>query len=444
MRGDSRIEAHGEAPWFGMLPDDWPTVPLRYLVTFISGGTPDKANAGYWSGGTIPWVSPKDMKVDRIGDSADHITELALDEGVAQLVPIGSVLVVVRGMILVHSLPVAVTTQAVAINQDIKALFCGPRIRPSFLQAVLSGQSYWLLSLADSSAHGTRKLATEILQHLEVPCPSLDVQDRVVAHLREETDRIDALIAVKERLLRLLSEKRRTVIASAVTHGIRGAAKMRDSGVAWLGEIPAHWEVWKLGHLGRVGNGSTPARDKQEYWVGGTIPWMNSSVVNQVEVTSSQEFVTDVALRECHLPMLSPGVVLIAITGQGRTRGRAVVLSIAATINQHLAFVAPNRDHLDAWYLRWVLYAAYDFLRSISDDAGGTKGALTLEDVSSLRLPVPPLTEQSSIVEHIARETAKLDNFRAATERTVALLTERRAALIAAAVSGQVDVGAAA
>jgi type I restriction enzyme, S subunit len=444
MRDGLRIEARGDAPWFGMLPADWPTVPLRYLVTFISGGTPDKGNAEYWSGGTVPWISPKDMKVDRIGDSADHITELALDEGVAQLVPIGSVLVVVRGMILAHSLPVAVTTQPVAINQDIKALSCGPRILPGFLQAVLSGQSHWLLSLADSSAHGTKKLATEILQHFEVPCPSLDVQERVVAHLRQETDGIDVLIAVKERFLRLLTEKRRAVIASAVTHGIDRTVKMRDSGVVWLGGIPAHWEVWKLGHLGIVGNGSTPARTKQEYWVGGTIAWLNSSVVNQEEVTSSQEFVTDVAMRECHLPVLSPGTVLIAITGQGRTRGRAAVLSTIATINQHLAFVSPNQDRLDAWYLRWVLYAAYDFLRSISDDAGGTKGALTCEDVSSLRLPVPPLTEQNSIVEHIARETAKLDNVQAATERTVALLRERRAALIAAAVTGQVDVGAAA
>jgi type I restriction enzyme S subunit len=266
----------------------------------------------------------------------------------------------------------------------------------------------------------------------------------VVAQLRRETDRIDALIAAKEHLLLLLSEKRKAVITSAVTRGIDNAPKMQDSGVTWLGEIPAHWEMWKLGQIGRVGNGSTPARDNEAYWADGTTPWLNSSVVNQEEVTSSQEFVTDLALRECHLAILSPGTVLVAITGQGRTRGQAVVLSIVATINQHMAFIAPNREQLDAWFLRWLLYAAYDFLRSISDDAGGTKGALTIEDVSNLRLPVPPLAEQISIVEHIARETAKLDNARAATERTLALLKERRAAVIAAVVTGQTDVGAAA
>jgi type I restriction enzyme, S subunit len=104
------------APWLGVLRAEWPLVPLRYLVTFLSGGTPDKGKSEFWTGGSIPWVSPKDMKVDRIEDSEDHITEAALDESATQLLPVGSVLIVVRGMILAHTLPVAVTTGPVTIN----------------------------------------------------------------------------------------------------------------------------------------------------------------------------------------------------------------------------------------------------------------------------------------------------------------------------------------
>ena len=247
-------------------------------------------------------------------------------------------------------------------------------------------------------------------------------------------------MAAKERVLGLLAEKRRGLITRAVTRGLDPRAPLRDSGIAWLGEVPNHWETWKIGHLGIVGNGSTPNRDNAAYWVDGTIPWLNSSVANQEEVTKAEQFITSTALRACHLPLVKPGSVLVGITGQGKTRGQAVVLSLEATINQHLAFITPKLNMLDPWFLRWILFAAYDFLRSISDDVGGTKGALTCEEVAGLRVPLPPLSEQRTIVAHITTETAKLDALRSATERTIALLKERRAALIAAAVTGQIDV----
>ncbi|MFO0962324.1 MAG: restriction endonuclease subunit S [Phycisphaerales bacterium] len=282
------------------------------------------------------------------------------------------------------------------------------------------------------------------LREVVIAVPPVDEQQAIANFLDRETGRLDALVAVKQRLIDLLAEKRRAIIATAMTRGLDPKVKLRDSCVPWLGEIPAHWELWKVGHLAKVGNGSTPDRDKVAYWNEGSFPWLNSSVVNHEEVTSSDQFVTDAALRECHLPRLRPGTVLVAITGQGKTRGQSVVLSIEATINQHMAFVAPNPALVDAWFLRWSFYRAYEYLRSISDDAGGTKGALTCEDVAGLRIPVPPPDEQRTIVEHIARETARLDAVRAATERTIALLKERRTALIAAAVTGQLDVGVAA
>ena len=121
--------------------------------------------------------------------------------------------------------------------------------------------------------------------------------------------------------------------------------------------------------------------------------------------------------------------MLIAITGQGKTRGQAVVLSFNATINQHLAYISPDHSRLDPWFLRWTLLSAYEYLRSISDAAGGTKGALTCEDVANLHVPVPPIDEQCAIVSYITNQTSKLDRLRTATESTRALLRERRTTL---------------
>jgi type I restriction enzyme S subunit len=295
----------------------------------------------------------------------------------------------------------------------------------------------------DASTFGSKMPRADwnFIGNMPVPVPPLKQQRAIANFLNRETARIDALIAAKERLLGLLAEKRRALITRAVTRGLDPNASLHDSGIPWLGEIPAHWELWKIGHLAAIGNGSTPSRENAGYWTEGTIPWLNSSVVNQGEATEANQFVTPLAFNECHLPLVRKDSVLIAITGQGKTRGKAVVLSIEATINQHLAFITPERSLLDPWFLRWILLSAYEYLRSISDDAGGTKGALTCEVVANFRIPVPQLDEQHAIVEFISYETTKIDRLRKSTEQTIVLLKERRAALISAAVTGQIDIG---
>ena len=123
------------------------------------------------------------------------------------------------------------------------------------------------------------------------------------------------------------------------------------------------------------------------YWDGGTYPWLNSSSVNHSPIMQADQFVTDLALRECHLPQIQPGSVLVAITGQGKTRGTSAVLDTEATINQHVACVTTRNDVIGAEYLHLALLAAYRELRAISDDSGSTKGALTCWDRRTSEFP---------------------------------------------------------
>lgn len=137
-------------------PTNWRDIPLRFLVRISTGATPDRSEAKYWDG-DVPWVSPKDMKVDVITDSEEHVTELALQEGRLTLEPEESVLVVVRGMILAHTLPVTLTAVPVTINQDMRALRCGEPIVPRFHTWVLRGAQTSVLAIADESVHGTKR-----------------------------------------------------------------------------------------------------------------------------------------------------------------------------------------------------------------------------------------------------------------------------------------------
>ena len=211
-------------PWLGEIPAHWEIVALRFLVDLSSGATPNTGKPEYWDG-EIPWVSPKDMKQTEITDAQDHVSDLALSESTLHLIDPGAVLIVVRGMILAHSFPTAVNTKSVTINQDMKALRCLRMIEPYFLRDFFLGNEERIVSLADSSAHGTRKLETEVLGRLEVLVPPRDEQLRIVAYIKEAIIRLDTLQSATEVTISLLRERRAALIAETVTGQIKEGGK---------------------------------------------------------------------------------------------------------------------------------------------------------------------------------------------------------------------------
>jgi type I restriction enzyme S subunit len=172
----------------------WPTRRLGEISTRVGGGTPSRLHPNYWNG-SIPWVSPKDMKVFDLTDSEEHITRAALSDSSAELIDPGAVLMVVRGMILGRDVPVAVTRVPLAINQDMKAIIPNSGIlHPDYLAYALLAAKSQLLGLVTTSAHATRKLDTQLLVNLELSCPvDVSVQRQVAA-------RIASHLAASERI----------------------------------------------------------------------------------------------------------------------------------------------------------------------------------------------------------------------------------------------------
>ena len=182
------------------LPNGWEVATLPELCEVRGGATPSKAKSVYWGEG-LPWVSPKDMKVEHIFDAQDHVTEQALSETRLPRIPSGSLLIVVRGMILLHSFPVATTQVEVAINQDMKSLTpLIPELQP-YLALALKGWKQQILALVDRSTHGTCKLQSEKLFAFQLGIPPLAEQYRIVAKVNE-------LMALCERLKADLAESR--------------------------------------------------------------------------------------------------------------------------------------------------------------------------------------------------------------------------------------------
>jgi len=227
---DSAVE------WLGEIPAHWEAAKMWQVGRAMSGGTPAREERTYWDG-HIPWVSPKDMKRRLIDSSQDTVTQRAIEETGIKLIAQPVVLIVVRGMILAHSFPVAITTVPVTINQDMKALTFRDGILPLFMVWLFEGIGKRLLTvIVEEAAHGTKAIRMDQWRSVTVPVPAEVEQRGIIAFLDRKTARIDALVAKKERLIELLQEKRTALVTRAVTRGLDPNVPMKDSGVEWLGQ----------------------------------------------------------------------------------------------------------------------------------------------------------------------------------------------------------------
>jgi type I restriction enzyme, S subunit len=412
---------------------DWPIARLKHITRSIGGGTPDKSKPEFWAG-DIPWVSPKDMKGSRIADTEDHISDAGLQSSATKIIEPNAVLIVMRSGILRHSIPVAINEVSVALNQDMRALVPDERLLPEFLAMFIRGNESDLLRTCGRVGATVESLESDLLGDTQIPIPTRAEQIAIVSYLASETSRIDALIAAKQRQLDLISEKRKAVIAWAVTRGIDPAAPMRGSGVPWLGEVPAHWEIERARWLFRERDARSETGEEEMLTVShitGVTP-RSEKDVNMFEAETNEGY------KVC----LQGDLVINTLWAWMGAMGVAPIKGIVSPAYN----VYETGPRLESGYVD-LLVRLPVFAQEVTRYSKGVWSSrlrLYPEGFFETFFPVPPLDEQAAVVSHIARETAKLDNVRDATVRTIELLRQRHSALIAAAVTGQIDVGAAA
>ena len=317
-----------------------------------------------------------------------------------------------------------------------------PRVQPYLALLFKSSPYIENLTLHVTGIRQGQNIDYSELSRSYLPLPPLEEQAAIVRYLGYVDWRVRRYVRAKGKLIGLLEEEKQAIINQAVTRGLDPSVRLKPSGVEWLGDVPEHWAVRRIGQFSKVGNGSTPSRQNPSYWSDGTYPWLTSSSVNQDTISSADQFVTETALLDCHLPKVQPGSVLIGITGQGKTRGMSTLLGLESTINQHMAYITP-RDvdvGVSSRYLHVYLTAAYRELRALSESSGSTKSALTCEDVKHFQVAIPPRREQDRLVTDLKKELAIIDAAIARAQRQIELLEEYRTRLIADVVTGKVDV----
>jgi type I restriction enzyme S subunit len=191
-------------------------IHLKNTGNWSGGGTPSKANPAYWEGGTIPWVSPKDMKTFEIVDSQDKITPEAIADSPVRLVPAGSILMVVRSGILAHTFPVAIAKTDVTLNQDMKAITPREGIVPKFLAYQLTSQSNEILTHCTKTGTTVSSVETKLLQSLPFWIPDATKQEAIVAELDKQLSRLDETTNTLKAIQAKLKQARASILKAAV------------------------------------------------------------------------------------------------------------------------------------------------------------------------------------------------------------------------------------
>ena len=419
--------------WLGEVPAHWVLLKLKAFTRFCGGGTPSRDNLSFWNG-DIPWVSPKDMKFERIKGAEESITEEGLSSSSSSLVDSGRLLMVVRSGILKHTIPVAINDVPVALNQDMKALSFSEQVATSefFLRWVQGLNDVLLLAWAKQGAT-VESIEHSYLAETLVPLPPLAEQSVIAAFLDRETGKIDTLIAEQEKLLILLAEKRQATISHAVTRGLNPNAPMKDSGVAWLGEVPAHWNMDRMGALYRetaeLGNDDLPILSVSIH------DGVSDKDLNDAELDRKVTRSDDRSKYKRVLPNdLTYNMMRAWQGGFGS-------VAVAGQVSPAYVVATPRRE-LRTVFVEQLLRTPHAIEQVRRYSRGITEFRLRLywDEFKNIRIALPPLAEQDEILSAIASMTEKYDALSGEAKHAIDLLKERRSALIAAAVTGKIDV----
>lgn len=396
------------------LPKGWSASTLGEICRIVSGATPKTGVESYW-GGDVVWVTPNDMSSDRSQTLSRGERTITADGHAscgARTFPKGSVIVSSRAPVGY----VAIAGTEMCTNQGCKTAVPPDFIDPKYL--------YWYMTFMrpdlEARASGTtfKEISKKRFAQTNLIWPELAEQRRIVNTLEDQLSRLDAANAAVSRSIRRLTALRDAELYAAVENA-------RESpGV----------ETHALGDLAKVSSGMTPLKGNRTFYDGGTIPWITSGDLHQGVITRATQFVTQRALDETTLQLFPAGILLIAMYGEGKTRGTAAELQIDATTNQACAAVRLHDPALRPW-VRLVLDANYRKLRRLA--AGGVQPNLNLSIIKAIEVPVPASTVRDGLLRR--RHKSEDVNTRL---RLDLLAAKRRAAslrhaLLTAAFSGR-------
>jgi type I restriction enzyme S subunit len=363
-------------------PGTWSLAFFGDLVSFRIGKTPARGNANYWNNGTYPWVSISDMgQHGIITQTKELVSEIAHRSVFRErLVPAGHYLMSFKLTIgRISRLGIS----AYHNEAIISFLPDDQEIDPEYLAYFLAQINY--RNYQDTAVKGMT-LNSSKLAKLEIACPPLEEQRKIGAVLCL----VQRAIEQQDRLIQLTTELKKALMHKLFTEGVYGESLKETE----IGPVPESWQVVSLGRAARLSTGTTPSTSRPDYY-DGNIPFIKTADIVNNEISKSSNHISPSAMEDYNLVLYPPGTLLMAMYGQGKTRGQVGLLRIPATTTQNAAVIQPDGD-LEPEFLWFFLRYRYEELRAAG--ALGHISHLNLGYLRSFPILKPPIKDQIQIV----------------------------------------------
>ena len=420
-------------PWLGEIPSHWEAKQLKHSITYNDETLSDKTDPQYEfqyvdisSVSLINGITNREKlnfdnspsRARRIVKKGDVIVSTVRTylKAIAQVEEDSSDLIVSTGFAVLRP------------KEDLLPKYLGYWIQSDYIVNSIMARSVGVSYPAINATDLVR------LPVVELPKPE---QQSIVNFLDDKLDHIDTLISKQQQLIEKLAEQRSAVITHAVTKGLDPNVVMKDSGVEWLGQIPKHWDSFKITHLVEtIGSGTTPKSSNSNYYADEGTLWVTTSELRESVIADTKKKLTEDALQDYSTLKVFP-INSVAIAMYGATIGRLGILGEEATFNQACC-VYSESEKIHYKFLYYWLWYRRPILISLSN--GGGQPNLNQDDLRKLVIPIPAIKEQEEIVNYLDNETQKIDEMSKATTDIITKLQEYRAALITQAVTGKIDV----
>jgi type I restriction enzyme S subunit len=422
MRKYPKYKASG-VDWLGEIPSDWNTIKIKFTDTLIMGQSPESKDVTDFEKG-LPFLQGNAEFTDTHPipkNWCEKSNKIAIKDDLLLSVraPVGAL---------------NVSDQTYGIGRGL----CAIRAKRNDLRFL-----YYLLSISKEELNkvstGTTFVAITIpnLSNVVIPKVNLPEQHSIVRFLDYKTGQIDSFIANRQKQIELLKEQKAGIINKAVTKGINPNAKMKNSGIEWIGEVPEHWEIWKTKFLcKKVSTGNTPSSNELKYYENGTINWFTpGDFKDDFKMENSQRKVTEVAIEEKECKLFSPYSTYVI--GIGATLGKVRMSETTSSANQQINILEFNKKVVPAF----GFFYFYSIEKTIIANANlSTMGIINQTKMKSLEMTLPPIDEQSAILNYINNENLTFDSLISKYQKQIDLMQEYRTSLISQAITGKIDV----
>lgn len=416
-----------EVEWIGEIPCDWDMWKIAHACPYVASGTTPKSDSDMYYGGENLWVTTGELRESVIFDTEKKVTNKALiDMPTLRIHPQGSVSIAMYGATIGR---LGIFGKEATTNQACCVMPPSSVLHNKYLFYWLYATRQEIINL--SSGGGQPNVNQEKIASLKVSTPNYELQIQIANFLDHETAKIDILIEKQQQLIKLLKEKRQAVISHAVTKGLNPNAKMRDSGVEWLGEVPEHWEVLTTKRFFSLECHPAPVNNDMELL----------SVYTDIGVRPRKELE-----QKGNKASTTDGYWLVK--KDDLIVNKLLAWMGAIGYSDYDGVTSPAYDVLRKRYGLNTKFYHYLFRTKLaqSEFKRWSRGIMEMrlrlyfEELGKIPMPFPPEKEQDEIVVEIEKLETKYDEIINKATSQIELLQERRTALISAAVTGKIDV----